>query len=211
MNNATNSASVLDKFAEKIDFTKLEGKPEAFYKAGLAFVENGQFDDGIIEFVKIIKTVSHQESLFVDTVKELKSMGFSSADIRSAAGIPEIEGEKELAVDSQNQKKTELSLTNWEAGKIGIKIGFIPLVFTYLYASLVFSSLIGGLYYGIVFVLHWGTAMGIPGGIIGALIGKNWKNTWDATKLGGALGTILGIGLWHLLTKLFGIEFGFPT
>ncbi|MBN8657562.1 MAG: hypothetical protein J0M11_17660 [Anaerolineae bacterium] len=87
MNSLSNSESALDKFAKKIDFTKLEGKPEAFYKAGLTFVENGQFDDGIIEFVKIIKTISHQDSLFVDAVKELKSLGFSDTDINKITGI----------------------------------------------------------------------------------------------------------------------------
>ena len=89
MNNSTNSESALDKFVEKIDFAKLDGKPEDFYKAGLAFVENGQFDDGIIEFVKIIKTVSHKDVLFVNAVKELTSMGFSDADISAISGDPE--------------------------------------------------------------------------------------------------------------------------
>ena len=68
MNSLTNSGSALDKFAEKIDFTKLEGKPDDFYRAGLAFVENGQFDDGIIEFVKTIKTAPHQDILFVNAI-----------------------------------------------------------------------------------------------------------------------------------------------
>ncbi len=90
MNNSTNSESALDKFVEKIDFAKLDGKPEDFFKAGLAFVENGQFDDGIIEFVKIIKTVSHQDSLFVNAVKELTSMGFSDSDISAISGSPEV-------------------------------------------------------------------------------------------------------------------------
>ena len=89
MNSVTNSESALKKFTEKIDFTKLEGNPEDFFKEGLAFVENGQFDDGIIEFVKIIKTISHQDVLFVNAVKELKSMGFSSADISAIPGSPE--------------------------------------------------------------------------------------------------------------------------
>ena len=91
MNNLSNSESALEKFAEKIDFINLTGMPEDFYKAGLAFVKNGQFDDGIIEFVKIIKTISHQDSLFVDAVKELKSMGFSNSDIRLITGLQEID------------------------------------------------------------------------------------------------------------------------
>jgi len=89
MNRLSNSENALDKFAEKIDFTKLEEKPDDFYKAGLAFVENSQFDDGIIEFVKIIKTVSHEDVLFVNAVKELTSMGFSDDDISAISGSPE--------------------------------------------------------------------------------------------------------------------------
>jgi hypothetical protein len=100
MNNTTNFASALDKFAEKIDFTKLEGNPDAFYKAGVAFVENGQFDDAIVEFLKIIKTVSHQESMFLDAVKELKSMGFSSTDISAITGIPESEETKDAVKEN---------------------------------------------------------------------------------------------------------------
>jgi len=89
MNSLSSSESALKKFAEKIDFAKLEGKPEDYYKAGLTFVENGQFDDGIIEFVKIIKTASHESVLFVNAVKELVSMGFSDADISAISGNPE--------------------------------------------------------------------------------------------------------------------------
>ncbi len=89
MNSLSNSESALDKFAKKIDFANLTGNPADFYKAGLAFVENSQFDDGIIEFVKIIKTVSHQDSLFVNAVKELMSMGFSIADISAITNITE--------------------------------------------------------------------------------------------------------------------------
>lgn len=91
MSSLPNSESALEKFVEKIDFTKLEGNPEDFYKTGLAFVENGQFDDGIIEFVKVIKTTTLDNSLFQEVVKELKSMGFSSADIRLITRYSELE------------------------------------------------------------------------------------------------------------------------
>lgn len=84
-----NSESILNKFIEKIDFTKLEGTPNDFYEDGLAFVKNGKFDDGIIEFVKIIKTVSRQDTLFANAVKELESMGFSVADIYAIDGVLE--------------------------------------------------------------------------------------------------------------------------
>lgn len=110
MNNIKKTESALDKFVEKIDVSKPEGMPEDSYKAGLAFVENGQFDDGIIEFVKIIKTVPHQEALFADAEKELKSMGFSDIDIRAIAGIPNSEenlNTKTVSDDNAQKEDTE--------------------------------------------------------------------------------------------------------
>lgn len=118
--------------------------------------------------------------------------------------------ETEIRTIAMEEMKSNI-FTNSEAIKLGIKIGIIPLVFTYIYASMAFSSLVSGLYYGIYFVLIWGTATGIPGGIIGALIGRVWKNSRHASQIGSVIGTILGILLWHLLIKLFGIEFGSPT
>jgi hypothetical protein len=127
MNNSPNAESPLEKFVEKLDFTNLEGKPEDFYKAGLAFVENGQFDDGIVEFVKVIKTISNQDTLFLESEKELKSMGFSSADIRAAIRMPiskkdfnaiknekGFEGEQDIdMVKSQNMEQKIYGVVKW--------------------------------------------------------------------------------------------------
>jgi hypothetical protein len=73
--------STLDLIAEKIDFSKLTGKPEDFYQAGVAFVENGQFDNGILEFVKVIKISLPATKVYELAVKELKRMGFNDKDI----------------------------------------------------------------------------------------------------------------------------------
>ena len=112
MNNIKKTESTLDKFVERIDASKPEGMPEDSYKAGLAFVENGQFDDGIIEFVKIIKTVPHQEALFADAEKELKSMGFSDIDIRAIAGIPNSEENLNTTLVSDDNAQKEDTESN---------------------------------------------------------------------------------------------------
>ena len=91
MVNDSKSGNALNRFVEKIDFTKLNGTSEDFYKAGLACIENGQFDDGIQEFVKVIKTASIDSPSFGQAVKELKSMGFSGADISAITSISESE------------------------------------------------------------------------------------------------------------------------
>ncbi len=86
--SSSQNESALEKFIEKIDFAKLEGKPEDFYKAGIAFVENGQFDDGIVEFVKVIKTTPNQDNHFIECQKELESLGFSKNDIQTVIRTP---------------------------------------------------------------------------------------------------------------------------
>ena len=87
-----------------------------------------------------------------------------------------------------------ITLTNWQAIKIGAKIGLIPMVF-----SFVFFSVITDIYYGVLLSIVWGTPMGPLGGIIGALIGKGVRNTKVATQIGAILGTVLGIGVGSLL------------
>jgi hypothetical protein len=111
----------------------------------------------------------------------------------------------DLKSNYENQRKNELPLTNWGAIKTGIKIGLIPMA-----TILILFSLSFGYGYGLIFAFIWGTPMGIPGGIIGSLIGKYWKKTWGAIQIGSIIGTILGIGLWFLLTNLFGVEFSIP-
>jgi len=111
--SSSQNESALEKFVEKIDFAKLDGKPEDFYKAGIAFVGNGQFDDGIIEFVKIIKTVSHQDSLFINAIKELKSMGFSNNDISVVTGVLEFKKDTDIEVHTVTEIHTDtISATN---------------------------------------------------------------------------------------------------
>jgi hypothetical protein len=119
MNKTMNSASALAMFAERIDFTKLEGKPEDFYQAGLTFVESGQFDDGILEFVKIIKMVPHRAPLFIDAVKELKRMGFTSTDISAITGDHEyVEGIKAVLVSAAASPVNEKNTSHLFVGAI---------------------------------------------------------------------------------------------
>jgi uncharacterized membrane protein len=84
MNREANSGSGLSKFIEKTDIANLKGVPKDFYEAGIVFVEKGQFDDGIMEFVKVIKTASLEDNLYVLAQKELENMGFSKMDIENA-------------------------------------------------------------------------------------------------------------------------------
>ena len=84
MNENLKIDPVLNSFAEKIDFTNLEGMPEDFYKAGLSFVEKGQFDDGILEFVKVIKTAPPESEYYSLAKKELAKLGFFGNDLRGA-------------------------------------------------------------------------------------------------------------------------------
>lgn len=84
-NRASNTKKVdgnsLEKFIEKIDFSKLTEKPDYYYKTGVAFIEKGQYDDGIIEFTKVIKITSVEDELHAFAQKELENMGFSKTDI----------------------------------------------------------------------------------------------------------------------------------
>lgn len=75
-------SDVLRQVSQKIEANLLDGSPEEFYKAGIIFIEKGQFDDGILEFVKIIKTALPDSELYKMAEKELMNMGFSEADIR---------------------------------------------------------------------------------------------------------------------------------
>lgn len=79
----TDDGNALEKFIEKIDFSKLTEKPEYYYKAGIVFLEKGQYDDGIIQFTKVIKITSVEDDLYASAQKELESMGFSKMDIES--------------------------------------------------------------------------------------------------------------------------------
>lgn len=132
MNNLPNSESALEKFAKKIDFANLDGKPEDFYKAGLTFVENGQFDDGIIEFVKIIKTATRQDLLFTNSVKELKSMGFSTADISTITEF----NETVEKIDAEPNTTTTALPTSNSSGVSPAAIITISIVLLFVYITI---------------------------------------------------------------------------
>ena len=97
-----------------------------------------------------------------------------------------------------------ITLTNWQAIKIGAIIGLIPIALSFVFFSVILSSIL----YGVLLSFAWGTPMGLLGGIIGALIGKRLRNAKGVTQIGAILGTILGIGVGQLL--FFGLGFGIP-
>ena len=88
-----------------------------------------------------------------------------------------------------------ITLTNWQAIKIGAIIGLIPMVLSFLFISAAFSSI----EYGVWLSFAFGTPMGLLGGIIGALKGKRLRNGKGFTQIGAILGTVLGIGVGYLL------------
>lgn len=81
LTRAMDSGESLMGFAEKADSMSLTDAPEDFYKAGLAHLEKGSFDDAILEFVKTIKATLPRDGLYDLARKELMNMGFSEADI----------------------------------------------------------------------------------------------------------------------------------
>ncbi len=194
MSSLPNSESALEKFVEKIDFTKLEGNPEDFYKTGLAFVENGQFDDGIIEFVKTIKTVSHQDSLFVNAVKELKSMGFSDTDIHVISGISKSESEVNLPDTDPIQKSTQDALSTHK---------IVSTVYVLL-TSLILIINCWGLMFGLA-VVGWQAIIGLvlmPILIIGGCIyGSKYFINQGNTRLGYIILFSAPILAWLYLVK----------
>lgn len=128
MNENFKNDPALNSFAEKIDFTKLVGTPEGFFKAGLSFVEKGQFDEGILEFVKVIKTTPPESEYHRLAMKELAGMGFLENDLPGTA----------LSMNNPTSSK--------ESEEIGRKIGPANLLGMLLvgvslfYAFLLFSD-----------------------------------------------------------------------
>ena len=112
----------------------------------------------------------------------------------------QVKGKKVLNFDGSRT----ITLTNWQAIKIGAIIGLIPMVFSFLFLSVTLSSIL----YGVWISFALGTPMGLLGGIIGALTGKGVRNTTGATQIGAILGTVLGIGAGQLL--FIGLGFGIP-
>ncbi len=155
MVNDSKSGNSLNEFVEKIDFTTLKGTPEDFCKAGLAFIENGQFDDSIQEFVKVVKTSSIDSPTFEQAVKELKSMGFSGADISAITSTSESEIDLKFehlatpAVSNLPPQKNPFSNTFVKiffGGWLIIFLGFVALtILSYLVEYLAYGNVGGGI------------------------------------------------------------------
>lgn len=65
---------------------------------------------------------------------------------------------EETQVKEAMETKT---LTNWQAVGIGIMIGLIPMVLSFLFFSVMLFSVL----YGVALSFAWGTPMGILGGM----------------------------------------------
>jgi len=72
----------LESFIAKINHMELNESAEQYRKRGDGFMKSNQFDDAILEFVKVIRISSPQEEWYQAAQADLKKMGFSDADIR---------------------------------------------------------------------------------------------------------------------------------
>jgi tetratricopeptide (TPR) repeat protein len=101
---ASPTGGALEKFIAEIDHLELNKPAEEYYKRGDELMIKNQFDDAILEFVKVIRISSPQEKWYKSAQVSLKEMGFSEADIRQV-GIklpitPSVVVEKELPITS---------------------------------------------------------------------------------------------------------------
>ena len=71
----------LNKFKQRINQENLDKPAEEYFKHGIEFMEKLEFDDAILEFVRVIRISSPQETIYQSAKKRLEEMGFSEADI----------------------------------------------------------------------------------------------------------------------------------
>ena len=76
------SGNALEKFIQKINSIKLDKPAEDYLKRGMALSEKLEFDDSILEFVKVIRVSMPEDKAYQTARKQLKAMGFSESDIR---------------------------------------------------------------------------------------------------------------------------------
>lgn len=135
---------VLSGFAEKIDFTKLKGSPEDFYKAGQAFIGKAQFDEGILEFVKVIKLAPTNSEVYGLASNELKSLGFSDSDIN---GKDPLHDEVQSASDSHPDEVRQHDKKGISGGN-GFLFGFLAIIVVVLLICTITSG-----FDGVMFIL----------------------------------------------------------
>jgi tetratricopeptide (TPR) repeat protein len=71
----------LEAFIAKINHMDLNESAELYQKRGDEFLKNNDFDDAILEFVKVIRISSPQDESYQAAQSALQKMGFSDADI----------------------------------------------------------------------------------------------------------------------------------
>jgi hypothetical protein len=74
-------SSALSRFIKIVNQENLNKSAEEYLQRGIKFMENSEFDDAILEFVKVIRKSSPQEQVYKTAEHQLKAMGFSEADI----------------------------------------------------------------------------------------------------------------------------------
>ena len=79
--NTSSTSDALNKFTQRINEENLDKSAEEYFKHGIDFMKKLEFDDAILEFVRVIRISSPQETIYQSAKKQLEEMGFSEADI----------------------------------------------------------------------------------------------------------------------------------
>lgn len=76
------ASNALEKFIVIVNSMELNGDPAEYYKNAELLMEKNEFDEAILEYIKVIRVAPPQDKWSVSAQKGLKTMGFSEADIR---------------------------------------------------------------------------------------------------------------------------------
>lgn len=80
--DASSTDNALELVIEKINRMSLKKPAEEYFKRGMELLEKDEFNDAILEFVKVIRTSSPKDQHYQSAKKTLKEMGFTETDIR---------------------------------------------------------------------------------------------------------------------------------
>ncbi len=79
--STSGSTNSLEKFINQINQLTLNESAEDYYLKGETLMAKGEFDEAILEYVKVIRVSSPQEKWYLSAENGLKGMGFSESDI----------------------------------------------------------------------------------------------------------------------------------
>jgi hypothetical protein len=71
----------LDKFVQEINSINLDQPAEVYLRQGMALLEKSEFDNSILEFIKVIKVSKLGDNAYQGAKDQLQQMGFSESDI----------------------------------------------------------------------------------------------------------------------------------